>query len=137
MYYNISEENGTAAAFTDFIIDMIANKFLRHNEVVIMDNARVHTGKDANTVEDLLWNHVVDGTPLRIVVVYLPTQSPELNPIELVFHILSRRVRSYRYQCANAPDSAVLRTAAKVMDDIDHDLVYRTMRHCGYYEEDD
>ena len=63
-----------------------------HNDVIIKDNARVHTGGAAADLEDWLWDHEVDGRPLRILVLYLPTRSPELNPIELCFHILSLRL---------------------------------------------
>ena len=48
-------------------------------------NARIHTGGDATVVKDLLWDTVVEGRPLNAYVLLLPTRSPELNPIELVF----------------------------------------------------
>jgi transposase len=52
-----------------------------------MDNASIHTGQEADIAEDLLWE------ASQVLVVFLPTRSPELTPIELVFHILSRRIR--------------------------------------------
>jgi hypothetical protein len=39
-------------------------------------------GGHADIVEDLLWTSVVNGVPpLHVVILYLPTHSPELNPI--------------------------------------------------------
>jgi hypothetical protein len=39
---------------------------------------------------------VMGGLPLQILVIYLPPRSPELNPKELIFHIFSHQVTSYR-----------------------------------------
>jgi transposase len=64
-----------------------------HNEVLVMDNATIHTGGDANIVEDMLWTPaVVDGIPLHVIILYLPTRSPELNPIEF-YHEFSHHSR--------------------------------------------
>jgi transposase len=52
-----------------------------------MDNiTSIHTGGEAEIVEDLLWNAI------QVLIMFLPTRSPELNPIELDFHILARRI---------------------------------------------
>ena len=65
----------------------------------------------------------------------LPTRSPELNPIELIFHILSANIRSFRYKEAGPCDNAVKRHAMKVMDDMKYELIFRTIGHCGYFPE--
>jgi transposase len=58
-----------------------------------MDIGRVHHTGEVTCVETLLWDTVIDGTrPLNVLVVYLPMHSPELNPIEFVFHILTARI---------------------------------------------
>jgi hypothetical protein len=38
---------------------------------------------------------VNNGRPLHILVIYLLAHSPELNPIEVVFHILATQIRSF------------------------------------------
>jgi hypothetical protein len=38
---------------------------------------------------------IVDGCPLQIIVISLLTSSPQLNPIELVFHILALQIHSF------------------------------------------
>jgi transposase len=60
-----------------------------------MDDARIHTGGVASSVETLLWEMPIEGRPLHILVVYLATHSPELNAIEFVFHILTAQIPSF------------------------------------------
>jgi transposase len=130
--YTIGEENGTSEAFVAFITYLIAKRFLRHDEFVVMDNASIHYQNNATVIENMLWETIVDGLPLHILVIQLPTRSPELNPIELVFHILAMRIRSFRYRSAGPVDKAVLYKASQVMDDMTYALILRCCAHCGY-----
>lgn len=93
--YHIETNNGTAICFVSFTCNMIRTRCLHHNEILIMDNAAVHTGKETHMVRNLLWDTIIDNKPLNILVVYLPPRCPELNPIEKMFHILSKRVRRF------------------------------------------
>jgi hypothetical protein len=106
--YTIGEEKVTSEAFVAFITYLIAKRFLRHNGFVIMDNASIHYQACATVVEDVLWETIVDVLPLHILVIQLPTHSPELNLIELVFHILVMRIHSFWYRAAGPVDKAVL-----------------------------
>jgi transposase len=125
--YSVGRDNGNAASFLAFIEFLLARNWFEHGDVLIMDNASIHTGQEANIVEDLLWE------AMQVLVVFLPTRSPELNPIELIFHILSRRIRSYRYRhLAGACDRAVLNLTCQVLDDMSLNLISRCCRHCGY-----
>ena len=133
MVYTMAEENGTAECFMEFIHRLILSKWLTHGDVICLDNARIHTGGEAASLEDLFWNHEVDGRPLRIYVAFLPTRSPELNPIEFVFHILATRIRKLRTQTATGPcDHEVIRYASVVMNEMPFDLIARCSIHCGY-----
>ena len=138
MVYNIQKDNGTVLSFVAFIEQMIECYWLRHNEVLIMDNAIIHTGKEADIIEDLLWNTIINGSPLNILVIYLPTRSPELNPIELCFHILSRRVCSFKYTKAHTKNDddtkgqLVVKVASQVMDEMCYQTVRNCIRHCKY-----
>merc|ERR1712087_749357 len=69
--YKFYKNNGTAESFLEFVKLMIEYGFLRHNEVLIMDNARIHSGGVAKNIEDLLWETEIDGKPLHIFVVWL------------------------------------------------------------------
>jgi transposase len=125
--YSIGRDNGNAASFLAFIEFLLEHNWFQRGDVLIMDNASIHTGGEADIVEDLLWH------TMQVLVVFLPTRSPELNPIELIFHILARRIRSYRYrQFAGPCDKAVLDLACQVLDDMSLDLVNRCCTHCGY-----
>jgi hypothetical protein len=129
--YTIGQKNGDANSFLFFIELLISSRYLQHNEILIMDNAAIHTGGAAGIVESLLWNFILDGRPLRVLVVYLPTRSPELNPIELVFHILARRSRDWRLY-GNFDGRSIVRNASQVMNEMSYDLIRRCCVHCGY-----
>ena len=77
--YSIGRDNGNAAAFLAFIEMLLRLNWFERGDVLIMDNASIHTGQEADIVEDLLWE------AMQVLVVFLPTRSPELNPIELIF----------------------------------------------------
>jgi hypothetical protein len=108
--YRIDQENGSSATFLLFITALIISGFFKHEEVLVMDNARIHPGGDASGVETLLWETPIDGRPLHVLVVYLPTHSPELNPIE---YILTARIQSFRYRTAR-PCDKVVKTKSKM-----------------------
>ena len=95
--YVLGEDNGMAASFTAYIEHLIGKQWFERGDVLIMDNAAIHTGAEASIVVDLLWTVELDDEPLNVLVVPLPTRAPELNPIELVFHILARRLCLFCY----------------------------------------
>jgi transposase len=121
-------ENGNAVSFLGFIEFLLARNWFNHGDVLIMDNASIHTGQEADIAEDLLWE------ASQVLVFFLPTRSPELNPTELVFHILSRRIRSHRYRhLSDACDQAVLDLSCQVLDNImAFGFISQCCRHCGY-----
>jgi hypothetical protein len=91
--YTIGKQNGMAVAFLSFCEMMVVSGWL-HDEIIDMDNAAIHTGGDLVELEHFFWETVVGGgQPLHILVIYLPKRSPY---IELIFHIFSRQVISYR-----------------------------------------
>lgn len=76
--------------------------FLRHTKgriLLIMDNARWHRAK---ILKPFFFQH-----RNRLIPVFLPPYSPELNPIERVWRITRRRVTHNRY----FPDIKTLRDA--------------------------
>jgi hypothetical protein len=123
--YMIRREDGNAASFVAFIEYLIG-------KILVMDNAAIHTGAEAGIVEDQLSNMIVDGWPLNVLVLYLPAQNLELNPIKLVFHILARQIRSFGYQIAGPCDAAVVCQTAWVLYDITLEMIVICSIHCGY-----
>ena len=126
MHFSIGEENGTAASFTAFIEHLLTIAWFSPGDVLILDNAAIHTGGEAAIVKDLLWMMA------RVLVVPLPTRAPELNPIELVFHIVARRLRSYRYRAEDPRDMTVPQQVAKIVELISSHTVLQCVGHCGY-----
>jgi hypothetical protein len=130
--YMIGRENGNAASFVAFIEYLIGTRFFLHDKILVMNNAAIHTGAEADIVEDLLWDMVVDGRSLNVLVVYLPARAPELNPVELVFHILACQIRSFRYRMAGPCDAAVIHQTTRVLNDVTIETVVKCSIHCGY-----
>jgi transposase len=133
MDYTIGKDNGTSEAFVSFLTYLIAKRFLLHDKFLVMDNATIlHSRGNARVIKDMLWDTIINGCPLHILVIYLPTRSPELNPIKLVFHILAMRIRSFWYRTAGPCDNAVLHKASQVMNDMSYALILHCCAHCGY-----
>ena len=88
--FKIQKENGNSESFMDFLEELIINGWLVHYDMLVMGNARIHTGGEASIMEEFLWEAEVRGRALNILVIFLPTWSPELNSIELVFHFLTQ-----------------------------------------------
>ncbi len=71
-----------------FVRSLVESGFLQPGDVLVIDNARVHTGKTH-------WNEVLDILLTNgVSLVRLPTYSPELNPCELVFASVKKYMRS-------------------------------------------
>jgi transposase len=126
MHYSLGQENRTSASFTAYVEHLVAINWFQRGDVLIMDNAAIHTGGEATIVADFLWNSS------EVVVVPLPTRAPELNPIELIFHILARRLRSYRYRADNAGDMNVPQQVARIVGTISAETALKCAGHCGY-----
>ena len=83
--------NGTndANMFADFVYQMVIEGVVKARDVIVMDNASILCYREAAVLEEILW---VDS---QILIVFMPARSPELNPIELMWHILVQRFLGY------------------------------------------
>jgi hypothetical protein len=61
VYTTIGEENGTAAVFISFCEMVVVGGWLRHDKIVVLDNAAIHTGGDLADLERLFWETVMGG----------------------------------------------------------------------------
>lgn len=78
VWHHLQEQTVKRKSVVDFI-DRIAKREERKPlTLVVLDNARIHHGMDQAILDDWLVNH-------RLVLMYLPPYSPELNPIEIVW----------------------------------------------------
>lgn len=69
------DSTNNAASFCEAIERSVAKGFLLPGDIVVLDNVSIHRYKEASTLEDYLWDN------FHILLLFLPTRSPELNPI--------------------------------------------------------
>ena len=132
VFYAIRKANTTSAVFMDFVETMVAAKFLIHDEILVMDNAAIHVGGEAQILEDYLWTTIVDGRPLNVFVLYLPPRAPELNPIELVFNILVQRLKGMHHRNVDGVSKKVLDRVEFIFKSMSFETILNCFYHCGY-----
>jgi transposase len=130
MHFSIGQENGNSASFTAYIEHLFSINWFERGDVVNMDIEVIHTGAEAGIVADSLLSQ-----RQQVLVVKLPTRSPELNPIELIFRILACRLRSYK--CRSGGNDPAGMTVPQqvppiVSETIMSWLVLKCAAHCGY-----
>jgi hypothetical protein len=92
--------------------------YLRAGDVLVLDNAAIHTGKDNKYLEDFVWSN------FEVYILFLPTRSPEWNPQELVWQVMVKRMQNYPLRTLREVDSHSPAYAAnEVLGTIDHKLV--------------
>ncbi len=113
--YVLRDGMNNAAVFSETVIRMVATVFLRQGDVLVLDNAAIHHYQESTTLGDYLWYEH------GILITFLPTRAPELNPIEQMWNILVQHLknvallgpgRNHSHQTATA--------AAMVMNEFTH-----------------
>ena len=128
---NTGENNHASVSFVLLIEEVIATSWLRPYDILICDNSAIHQQGYNGNLAELLWNSpTLDGEPLRIFVLPLPTWSPELSPIKLVWNIIVQRVN---YSGKRVYEThSVAQAAENLLNTMDFKLLHRTFRHFGY-----
>jgi transposase len=90
-------QSNTQWDFADFLLLACEAGYLKKGDYLIMDNAAVHCGMESFEVV----RSILD--TFGVTVIKLPTYSPELNPVELVFSQTKRHIRIER--CRNEPQN--------------------------------
>ncbi len=85
VWYRITELTVDAELFALEIEDAVASQFLWPGNVLMMENAANHTGKENTVLENWLWEEHL------IFALFLHAQTPEWNPIKLLWNCLSMR----------------------------------------------
>jgi transposase len=114
---------------TDFAISVelaIARGFLKRGDVLVLDNAQIHSGGENEILEDFLLEY------FGIHMLWLPTRSPEMNPIELIWNILVQRLRTVDLLSPTPSGHRVAYQAFAILSAITHDEVAACYRKCGY-----
>jgi len=123
VYFNWRVESNTGRDFLLFIGSCIVNNYLTEGDYLIVDNASVH--RDEANIGTLL--QLLD--TFGITLVYLPTYSPELNPCELVFNFIKRKIRDRRVTETSLFDAIIEASA-----DLTQELMYSFYTPCCDFE---
>ena len=135
LFVSIGEDNHDSAAFRTFVQNAILDGFLHKYDILVMDNAAIHVHGENRDLEDFLWDFPSsDGTPMHIYIKLLPTQSPEWNPIELVWAVLVKKLKSRYYATPFVRDMVPI-LAMEVLNEMDFHLMQKCMIHQGYYHK--
>ena len=118
-------------SFFDDILETITDGFLVEGDILVLDNAPIHTGRDNEELAEWLWSRY------GVFLSFLPTRSPELNPIELVWSSLVAKMKAYPLTILRAnmrgrgcSTDASAHVAKEILDGMNHDLVRKMFRHC-------
>ncbi len=126
VYYRIRKGTNDAEAFFDTIRMAVDCGFLVKYDVLVLDNAKIHTEQ----LVEWLWYHH------KILVLFLPTRSPEWNPKELVWRMLCTKLASYPVHDAMemfGNDNTTARTAAYILDNITFDDIRKFFKICFHF----
>jgi hypothetical protein len=124
-YFWMHDGTNDAFMFTEFVYSMVVDGFLRNGDVLVIDNASIHRYRDAAVLEEILWEDY------KILLIFMPARSPELNPIELMWNILVQRLRRVPLIGGHSSERNAL-TAKEIMDAFTHSEVESCYRKCNY-----
>ena len=127
LFYTLGKVTGNSHTFAQFVTDMIRTNFLQPGDVLVVDNAAIHTGDYCSELPRLLWSQC------RVYLLFLPAYSPELNPIELLFNLLTQKLHSSIIRRLDGTaDSLLMKYCSCVLNAIKTCDVVKLYRKCGY-----
>ena len=129
--FRITDITVNAELFAMEIEAAVATKFLTPGDVLVMDNAANHTGKENTVLEDWLWNSH------RIFALFLPARAPEWNPIELVWGCLEARLQNYDIKRIKEKKDRVVYASVNILSEITHEEVVSFYKKSGVFNSHD
>jgi hypothetical protein len=127
LYFVNEGGRSNSEVFTNMVLYAISRGFLRRGDVLVLNNATYHRGREASDFDDYMWRKH------RIYLHFLPPRSPELNPAKLLLNPLTQQLKyvpltdRYGYR-----SDQIVRAATMVMDQLTHQDVYACYCHCNY-----
>jgi hypothetical protein len=113
--------------FCDFILQQLASVFLQPGDFLVLDIASIHHFQESTGLDEYLWNYH------GIFLQFLPTRSPELYPIELLWHTLVHRLMHFLLGNNFGPHlHRVAHAAQMLMNGFTHEDVDACFGKCGY-----
>jgi hypothetical protein len=124
-YHQIREFTNTAESFAIAVEGAIAIGFLKEGDILVLDNASIHIFQENAVLEEWLWDE------FGILLLTLPTRSPEMNPIEQLWNTLVRRMKALEFEKweVRPPANDI---ASAILDAMSHLDVYKSYKSCGY-----
>jgi transposase len=113
-------------AFLIAVEEAIIAGFLKSGDILVMDNAAIHVFGENDVLIDFLWEH------FRIHILMLPTRSPELNHIELLWNILVQHLKSINLHPSRYMQHRVAYQAAEIINRFTHSDVAKCYQCCSY-----
>jgi hypothetical protein len=125
--YIVHDVSNNAAVFCDFVVQNLSSGFLQPGDFLVLDNALIHYFQEATGLDSYLWNYH------GIFIQFLPTRSPELNPIELLWNTLMQQLKHFPLSDDYRPRTHRVAHAAEIlMSEFTHEDVDACYRHCSY-----
>ena len=129
IFYQVGKYTADSYMFKQFVLSMVRTNFLQHGHVLVCDNATVHTRRECEHLREELYSYT------GVYMLLLPPYHPELNPIELVFNLLTQRLRhsTARYvDYVNEQDRKILEICCSVLNETTTDEIKQMYNSCGY-----
>jgi len=128
MRYGITMNNNNSESFSTNVVLAVSSGFLQQGDVLVLDNAAIHTSGTNSDLESWLWDN------FRIFLLWLPARTPEWNPIELVWNVLVSRLGVFSLEVARCiPGTHSLVVAADmILQGISHEEVQACYEKSGY-----
>ena len=121
----VMEENGAAQLFQRFMHLNCHIGFLVRGDIFVCDNAQMHVSGDNSDLKNILRDAGIDAATL-------PTHSPELNPIELIFNVMVQRFASRFNETALFSNDDILQLLNSVVESIAPDIIFSCYNKCEY-----
>jgi hypothetical protein len=131
IYYRISYEITNQYRVESFFYSAILAGFFRPHQIVIVDRASTHLACIDRLRSALYYGTDQHGVQLKIQVLVLPVATCQLNPIELVWNIISERCKSYL--AVHQDWTTSMHDIAKVvMDGLTYEDIVKVYKKAGY-----
>merc|ERR1712167_536802 len=106
MGWNWCDQSTSGLDFLAFILLAIQRHFLVPGDVLVLDNCHTHH-QYIDDLADIL-------EPVGVRLFFLPKYSPELNPIELVWAAMKKKIRRYGKQTKEQAVGSIRRALDEV-----------------------
>ena len=129
LHLDVIENGVTGAAFRRFVEGLLPrmNKWPLPNSVLVVDNASIHK---VDGIREL-----VEGSGMRLM--FLPSYSPDLNPIELTFSSVKAWLRANRDRVNREMESengSVYNALWQAVYSVTPEKARGWYKHCGYHQ---